>query len=688
MQTYGGTNWGNLGQPGSYSSYDYGAVIRENRMIDREKYAEAKLMAHFIVSSPAYLDAVPGNETNTTFVSTGEITVTPVVGKRTAFYITRQTDFRSLDTTDYRITLPTSEGNVTVPQLSGALSIVGRDSKVHVADYDLDGVNLLYCSADIMTHSKTGGKRTVIMYGGPGEKHEFALPSSSCRGRPYVEGGEVNIERRGSTTVVQWEVTPERKVLHYDGLDVYMLWRNEAYDYWSLELEAPAPIGNYSAMSKETVIVKAGYLMRSASIDDHSLHLMGDVNATTEVEIISGFNHRHGHVYFNGEKLHHVRAEHGRRCATVGYHAPELSLPDVSSLDWKYIDSLPEIQASYDDSRWTVADNPTTNPKNYSDDGVLFELLTPTSLISADYGYHTGSLVYHGYFQATGEERILNLTTQGGGGHGHGVWLNDEFLGSFAGDGSAAYDAVYDIPFALTEGEEYIITVLMSHEGTEGNWTPGLDLTKTPRGIMEYGLNSHDPSDILWRMTGNLGGEQYRDQTRGPLNEGGMFAERQGYHLPSPPSEDWESRSPLEGQSEAGVGFYTAEFALDLPEGYDIPLSFVYNNSAVDFSSEVSDLQMTNSTSGPSQYRTQLFINGWQFGIYTNHIGPQTRFVVPEGILNYHGMNTIALTLWAHDAEGAKLDGLELKADAIIATGAVRPELVESPAWEERDGAY
>ena len=27
---YGGSNWGNLGYPGGYSSYDYGAAITEN----------------------------------------------------------------------------------------------------------------------------------------------------------------------------------------------------------------------------------------------------------------------------------------------------------------------------------------------------------------------------------------------------------------------------------------------------------------------------------------------------------------------------------------------------------------------------------------------------------------------------------------------------------------------------------
>lgn len=62
--TYGGTNWGNLGQPYGYTSYDYGAAIAENRTITREKYGAAKLFATEITWSPGYLSANAINNTN------------------------------------------------------------------------------------------------------------------------------------------------------------------------------------------------------------------------------------------------------------------------------------------------------------------------------------------------------------------------------------------------------------------------------------------------------------------------------------------------------------------------------------------------------------------------------------------------------------------------------------------------
>ncbi|NUR59081.1 MAG: cellulase family glycosylhydrolase, partial [Catenulispora sp.] len=49
--TYGGTNWGWLGMPENYTSYDYGAAIRETRQLD-PKYYEDKLIGDALASMP------------------------------------------------------------------------------------------------------------------------------------------------------------------------------------------------------------------------------------------------------------------------------------------------------------------------------------------------------------------------------------------------------------------------------------------------------------------------------------------------------------------------------------------------------------------------------------------------------------------------------------------------------------
>jgi hypothetical protein len=135
---FGGTNWGNLGQSGGYTSYDYGAAIVEDRNLFREKYYEAKLIAQFMVSSPAYLDAIPGNLTNSSYASTSAITTTPVFGNVTNFYVVRQSDYTSLNSTPYTFTVSTKAlGNVTIPQLGGTLTLNGRDSKTMVSAFSL-----------------------------------------------------------------------------------------------------------------------------------------------------------------------------------------------------------------------------------------------------------------------------------------------------------------------------------------------------------------------------------------------------------------------------------------------------------------------------------------------------------------------------------------------------------------------
>ncbi|KAM0815963.1 putative Glycoside hydrolase superfamily [Seiridium cardinale] len=663
-----------------YTSYDYGSAIKEDRTIDREKYVEAKLIAQFISASLAYLDATPGNLTNSSYVSTPELTTTPLFGTDTTFYVTRHSDFQSLASTPYTFTAPTSQGNVTIPQLGGLLTLNGRDSKIHVTDYDVGGINLIYSSADIYTHSKTGGKRVLLLYGLSGEIHELAFLSTL--GKPTIEGdaSTVTIAAKGSTTVVQWQVTESRKVLHYgSNLDVYLLWRNDAFNYWVLQLEAPAPIGNYSSQTKDTVIAKAGHLLRTAVKSGTTLHLTGDLNATADLEIVAGLPGSNN-IYFNGAQVPGVKSANGRLSASLAYTVPILTLPGLAIQEWKHIDSLPEIKSDYDDSAWPLADHETTNNTARDDYGTIFKLKTPTSLIAGDYGFSAGSLVYRGCFVANGNESSLYLSTTGGSGFGHSVWFNSTYIGSYTGSGPAkSYNQTLTLSSArgleLKRGENYIITVLIDHMGQETSWTPGYDTMKTPRGIIDYQLSGHPQSDVTWKVTGNLGGEGYADHLRGPLNEGGMWAERQGFHLPAPPTDNWESASPLDGLSAAGVGLYSTSFDLDIPPGWDIPLSFVFSNSTGE-DGEVANL------------RIQLYVNGWQFGKFINNLGPQTTFPVPEGVLNYSGTNYLALTLWAQDADGARLGGLELVADAMVKSGFKKPSLTWDDVWEAREGAY
>ncbi|KAJ5903857.1 hypothetical protein N7504_006240 [Penicillium tannophilum] len=672
IKTYGGTNWGNLGYMNGYTSYDYGAAITEDRGIWREKFSEEKLEANFLKVSPAYLTATPGIGVNGSYGAPVSIAVTPLLGNgtHTNFYVVRHADFSSTDNTQYTINLPTSIGNVTIPQLGGSLTLYGRDSKFHVTDYDLGGISLIYSSAEILTWARgAGSTRVLILYGGAGERHEFAL--ARHLGNPTVtEGSGITIKQKGSTSVIQWEVKPDRRIVRIGDLEVYLLWRNDAYNYWPLEVTAAEPIGNFSSPSKELILVKAGYLMRSASLCGENICLTGDVNATTEVELISSPAKNVKGILFNGEKLKTSTTGTKKLSATVGYSPPRLDIPVLEDLSWKFLDTLPEIATSYDDSRWIKCSKTSTNNPR--------DLSTPTNLYAMDYGFHTGSLIYRGHFTANGQESNLWLNVSGGTGFSHSVWLNGMFLGSWVGS-SANSTAIQDIPITedLAIGRSYVLTILIDNMGQDEE-APGTDVIKFPKGILNYELPGHNQSDVSWRVTGNLGGEQYQDLVRGPLNEGSMYAERQGYHYPKPPNADWKVSNPVKtGLASPGVGFYTTSFKLEIPDGWDVPMSFVFNSSA-----------HTHNVQGGLNYRCQLFVNGYQFGKYINNLGPQTSYPVPEGILNYSGTNYVAITLWAQDAEGAQLGGLSLVPTAVIRSGYSKPGLAPQPSWTRRPGAY
>ncbi|TAQ91582.1 hypothetical protein B7494_g56 [Chlorociboria aeruginascens] len=658
---YGGTNWGNLGHAGGYTSYDYGSSITENREVNREKYSELKLEANFLKVSPAYLTAAVGSTVNGTFTDSPLITTTQLYGNGSAtkFYLVRHADYQLLTPATYNLNLNTSQGAVLIPQLGGTLTLSGRDSKWHVTDYDVGGTTLLYSTAELFTWKIFGSKQVLIVYGGPGELHELSVITNSTA--TLIEGSGITIKTVGKTAVLNWEVSATRRVVQVGNLFVYVLDRNTAYNYWVPDFDRTDEWGALTS-----VIVQAGYLIRKVYTNGSALHIDGDLNSTVPIKVL-GAPVSVRSLHFNGASLPFTTNNvTGEWTSTLKYPTPNVSLPDLSDLDWKYVDDLPEIQQSYDDSLWTNANQTSSNNPT--------TLVTPTSLYGSDYGYNVGVLIFRGHFVATGNESSIYLSTQGGSAFGSSVWLNSTYIGSWPGiDASLAHNDTYTLP-NLIAGKSYVFTVVIDNNGLDENWTVGTDSMKAPRGILDYSLSRRSKSEITWKLTGNLGGEKYVDRVRGPLNEGGLYAERQGFTQPYPPNSNWPAGSPLDGIQKAGVAFYQTSFKLDLPRDYDIPLTFNFGNTT------------TNGT--VADYRAQLWVNGYQFGKYTNNIGPQTSFPVPQGILDYYGTNWLAVELWAQQATGAYLESLTLEAGTPIWTSLDAPNLSSSPSYSERVGAY
>ena len=95
---------------------------------------------------------------------------------------------------------------------------------------------------------------------------------------------------------------------------------------------------------------------------------------------------------------------------------------------------------------------------------------------------------------------------------------------------------------------------------------------------------------------------------RGVLNEGGLFGEREGWHLPGFDTSSWESRNITDGlpNDAAGVGFFVTTFDLRIPSSLDAAISFLFDGG---------------STATVQPYRAILFVNGWMMGKRVGNLG-------------------------------------------------------------------
>ncbi|MFJ8057354.1 beta-galactosidase [Streptomyces sp. NPDC096142] len=138
--TYGGTNWGWLGMPENYTSYDYGAAIRETRQLD-PKYDEDKLIGYFTQSvapltKTEAIRAVPPDDS--AVVDTARMNP----DTRTQFHVLRHGNSTSTAVDRTHISLdfnaqPSADTTYTWDDPDSALQYAGSWS--HVADTSYTG---------------------------------------------------------------------------------------------------------------------------------------------------------------------------------------------------------------------------------------------------------------------------------------------------------------------------------------------------------------------------------------------------------------------------------------------------------------------------------------------------------------------------------------------------------------------
>ena len=220
-----------------------------------------------------------------------------------------------------------------------------------------------------------------------------------------------------------------------------------------------------------------------------------------------------------------------------------------------------------------------------------------------------------------------------------------------------------------------MLTVLVDYHGHDETSTR--NGMHNPRGLLGAVLSQPSTPFKQWRLAGPAGPQL--DPVRGPMNEGGLHPERLGWHLPGFRPEAHPAfsagSSPLAGAGPGAGRFYVAAFNLSLDADLDVPLGV--------------ELAAPEGTVA----RVVLWVNGWQYGKFVPHLGPQTRFPVPPGVVNNRGLNTIAVSLWAQGdaaAAAARLSVLRLfaygKYQTSFSFARDWPALGVQPSWKERTG--
>ncbi|WP_328540666.1 beta-galactosidase [Streptomyces sp. NBC_00344] len=183
--TYGGTNWGWLGMPENYTSYDYGAAIRENRQLD-PKYYEDKLIGYF-TQSVAPLTKTDSIRTTPPDNSAVADTARMNPDTKTQFHVLRHGNSTSTaaDTThialDFNAQVST-DTSYTWDDTDSALHYTGSWS--HVADQSYTGSD--YKKTE--SFSKAAGDSVTVPFNGTAVRWIGSKTNNHGRADVYLDG--------------------------------------------------------------------------------------------------------------------------------------------------------------------------------------------------------------------------------------------------------------------------------------------------------------------------------------------------------------------------------------------------------------------------------------------------------------------------------------------------------------------
>jgi beta-galactosidase GanA len=626
--TAGGTSWGWLPAPVVYTSYDYGAAIDEARQL-RPKAITMKSLGYFVQSVEPLTKVDKGADVATSSPAVKiEHTVNPDTG--TNFYFAVHNP--SSATTDDAFTFPieTADGTYTA-----ASQLNGQDAKTFVAGYDVEGNHLVYSTSEIETHVPG----VLLLYGRDGSSGETVLRYPH---QPVVRGMSSTYDAATGDLRLTYPHSGLNTVQIAGGgrppLTLLLADQSTADTFWRVDSNA-GPI-----------LVRGPQLVRTARAHGAVLELTGDTTAPAELEVWAP---RGSHVItWNGEFVPTWPTPAGSLRALWPLPGPRpVQLPDLGAATWRYAPESPEAAPGFDDSAWLDADRTATNSTTKPPAG-------QPVLTADDYGFHHGDVWYRGH--ATGPVPDTLTLDYGGGGAGLlQAWLDGHYLGQNVLPTALASPptrgtATFTVPEDLRGAGPHVLSVMVRNDSH--NEDGGVnDAHKEGRGLIAASLPA------AWKIQGGLA-----DPVRGPLNNGGLFGERNGWTLPGFPDRGWATHPVPDTGAVPGTSWYRTTFQLSVPRGEDAAIGLTIGDPAV-------------LRSG-GHYRVLIFLNGWNMGQYIADVGPQHTFVLPTGVLNPAGRNTLALAVTSDGGPGDGLERVQLT-NLATARGGVPVRPVYSPGY-------
>ena len=502
------------------------------------------------------------------------------------------------------------------------LTLHGRDAMGVVADLKLGAQDIYYSTSEPVAFESLAAGDLLVLNGYKGDAGEIVLKYDA---QPTVAVSGAAVEQT-------WDADRKALRLNYTNgqasnvtitaagkpkLTITFVDRDSIGSMWKVR-------GAKSSANVATLVFGAD-LVRGVRYDGATAHLSGSVSdtRTLQVYVPAGITA----VTWNGAALGAVAN------GVASGSAPGPKAVTLPALTFTKMAERPEAAAAFDDSSWLTLDKTTTlNPRQQPPSGVILD--------SNAYGAYEGNVWYRASYTAgtntssivlrgnggTGAPGNTNLNAAGGTAAIMQVWVNGTYVGSKPANGN---NQTFSVPAGtVTTGQQTKVAVLVMNLGQNLDWSDD-GLSRQNRGLFSASLGQ--TGAITWKIQGAQGMADPVDTARGLYNNGGLYGERAGWHLPGYPSSNWTSTNTL--RSDAGVTWYRSSFTLDLPADQDVMVGLKVNSERFAARQDFS--------------RVMLFVNGWNTGLYAGNVGPQTQFTIPTGFLNPKGANEVVAVVSA-----------------------------------------